>query len=79
MIEFRLKEMLDERGRSAYWLSHQTGIAQQVLSRISQQKTAGIQWGTLERICKVLECLPGDLIVIVDEKPEVKRKIKGKS
>jgi putative transcriptional regulator len=78
MIEFRLKQMLDERGRSAYWLSNQTGIAQQVLSRMSQQKTAGIQWTTLERICKALECLPGDLIVMADEKTEAKRKARSK-
>jgi putative transcriptional regulator len=41
-------------------------------------KTAGVQFDTLERICRALECQPGDLLVLVDEKPESKRKTKGK-
>jgi putative transcriptional regulator len=78
MIEFRLDEMLEKQGRSAYWLSKQTGFAQSVLSKIRQGKTSGIQWNTLELICKALECQPGDLIVMVEDKPESKKKAKSK-
>jgi putative transcriptional regulator len=78
MIEFRLDEMLEKQGRSAYWLSKQTGFAQSVLSKIRQGKTSGIQWKTLEQICKALECQPGDLIVMVKDKPDSKKKAKSK-
>lgn len=78
MIEFRLDEMLEKQGRSAYWLSKQTGFAQSVLSKIRQGKTRGIQWNTLEQICKALECQPGDLIVMVEDKPASKKKAKSK-
>lgn len=77
MIEFRLDEVLANRQRSAYWLSKETGIAQSVLSKIRQGKTGGIQWDTLERICKALQCQPGDLIVMIDEKPAGKKRAKS--
>jgi len=71
MIEFRLSEVLETKGKSAYWLSKQTGMEQSQISKIKNSK--GIQWETLERICKALDCLPGDLIVMVEDKPETKK------
>ena len=78
-IELRLDEALGERERSAYWLSQQTGIAQNVLWKMRHQKTNGIKWNTLERICEALECSPGDLIVMVKDSPMGKKKSKVKS
>ena len=77
MILFRLDDVLKEKGRSAYWLSQQTGILQNRLS-VMRRKSKGIQWDTLEKICKALECSPGDLIALVDEKAESKKKTKSK-
>lgn len=76
-IEFRLDEMIEQHGRTAYWLSQQTGIAESALWRIRHGRTKGIQWRTLERICDALGCEPGDLIVRVpDPKRASKRKAK---
>jgi len=66
-IRLQIDEVLKERGRSAYWLSKQTGIAQSSLARMRHQKTQGIQWDTLMRLCSALDCGPGELIVIVAE------------
>ena len=78
LVEIRLNEMLEQRGRSAYWLSKETGISQSVLWRIKSGKTKGIEFRILASLCKALECSPGDLLVLVDAKPESKRKAKGK-
>lgn len=75
MIMFKLDDVLKEKGRSAYWLSQETGILQNRLS-VMKRRSKGIQWDTLEKICKALECSPSDLIVMVDEKPESKKKAK---
>jgi putative transcriptional regulator len=66
-IELRLNEMLEQRGRSAYWLSQQTGISQSVLWRIKTGKTKGIEFRILALICKALDCQPGDLLVLMNE------------
>jgi putative transcriptional regulator len=78
MIEFKLNEMLESHGKSAYWLARETGISESVLWRMRHGKTGGIQFDTLERICRALECQPGDMLVIVDDKREAKRKAKTK-
>jgi putative transcriptional regulator len=77
-IRLQIDEMLKERGKSAYWLSQQTGIDESALVRLRKQRTKGIQWKTLIPLCEALECLPGDLIVLMEEKPAVKKKGKGK-
>jgi putative transcriptional regulator len=79
IIKLEVDEMLEKRGRSAYWLSQQTGIAQTSLVRIRKQRTAGIQWDTLLKLCIALECTPCDLIVMSEEKQETKKKTTKKS
>ena len=78
LVEIRLNEMLEKRGRSAYWLSKETSISQSVLWRIKSGKTKGIEFRILALLCKALECSPGDLLVLVDNKPANKRKAKEK-
>ncbi|MFP5262516.1 MAG: helix-turn-helix domain-containing protein [Blastocatellia bacterium] len=75
-IELQIDRVLKERGKSAYWLSHQTGIDESALVRLRKQRTKGIQWKTLIPLCEALECSPADLIVMVDEKEGSKKKAK---
>lgn len=77
-IELQIDEILKKRQKSAYWLSQQTGIDESALVRLRKQKTKGIQWKTLLPLCEALECYPSDLIVMVDEKTESKKKSKAK-
>lgn len=64
MIEVRIDELLAERGRTFYWLSKQTGISHTTLWRLKKGKALGINFVTLENICRVLECQPGDVLKI---------------
>jgi putative transcriptional regulator len=73
-IEVRLDALLEERGRSFYWLSKQTGVSHTTLWRLKKGKALGINFATLEKICEVLECAPGDVLKIENAKPKrVKR------
>ncbi|MGH9823632.1 MAG: helix-turn-helix domain-containing protein [Blastocatellia bacterium] len=76
-VEMRLAEMLEKRGRSAYWLSKQTGISQSVIWRIKTGKTKGIEYRILALICLTLECQPGDLLVLAAAELDTKRKPKS--
>lgn len=62
IIKVRIDELLEERERSFYWLSKQTGISHTTLWRLKKGKALGINFATLEKICKVLECAPGDVL-----------------
>ena len=74
MIEVRLKELLEERGRSRYWLAKESGIHYDTLSRIEQAESSNrIELRVLDEICRALQCQPGDVLVRIDDS---KRKVK---
>lgn len=77
MIEIRVDELLAERGRTFYWLSKETGISHSTLWRLKKGKSVGINFATLEGICRRLTCQPGDVLRFAGEKRMVK-KLAGK-
>ncbi|NHB86893.1 helix-turn-helix domain-containing protein [Photorhabdus tasmaniensis] len=44
-------------------LAEKIGITEQNLSILKNGKARGIRFNTLEKICKVLECQPGDILL----------------
>jgi putative transcriptional regulator len=68
MIQVRLKEVLDERGKSVYWLNRQTNVALSTLYAIVKSKRTSIDFGVLDAICEALECPAGDILVHVPTK-----------
>ena len=43
-------------------LADAIGISETNLSLLKQGRVKGVRFGTLEAICRVLECQPGDLL-----------------
>ena len=62
MIEIRIDELLESRGRSFYWLAKETGISHTTLWRLKKGKALGINFETLEKMCDALQCQPGDVL-----------------
>ncbi|HKP71798.1 MAG TPA: helix-turn-helix transcriptional regulator [Pyrinomonadaceae bacterium] len=77
MIELRIEQLLSERGQTFYWLAKQTGIGYTSLWRLRHGEAKGISYDFLERICRALECTPGDLLLLVDD-PKADSKRRGK-
>lgn len=68
VIEMRIEQLLEERGRTFYWLAKETGIGYTSLGRLRHEGAKGLSFDFLERICRALECQPGDLLVLRDNK-----------
>jgi putative transcriptional regulator len=78
MIEVRLKQVLEARGRTRYWLEKETGIHFNTLARIEGAgHTNRIELRVLDAICRALQCQPGDLLVFVDKEKSAGRAQKG--
>lgn len=77
MIEVRIEQLLEERGRTFYWLAKETGIGYTSLWRLRHEEAKSISFDFLERICRALECHPGDLLELRVDKTESKRAKKG--
>jgi putative transcriptional regulator len=73
MIRLRLAEMLEARGRTVYWLWKETGVRYATIWQMTNGEVARLNLETLDRICEVLECEPGDLLVKVEDTKSRKR------
>jgi len=59
--------MLARRKMRSRDLAAQIGIAEQNVSLLKSGKVRGIRFDTLERICAVLDCQPGDILEYVPD------------
>ncbi len=66
-IKSKLGVVLAEREMRLKTLQERTGIALNNLSILKTGKAKAVRFSTLELICKVLECQPGDILVYVAE------------
>lgn len=61
-IMVHLDEVLRERGMTAKELCAKVGITEANLSILRRGKARGVRFGTLDRICYYLHCMPGDIL-----------------
>ena len=73
MIKIRLSEVLVEREQTLYWLWKQTGIRYATVWQLGKGEASRLNLDVLDRICEVLQCQPGDLLVRVETPKKRKR------
>nr|WP_085909638.1 helix-turn-helix transcriptional regulator [Kiloniella majae] len=61
-IIVRLDVMLAKRKMRSNELAAEVGITVQNLSLLKSGKVKGIRFNTLQKICEVLDCKPGDIL-----------------
>lgn len=66
-IVVNLDVMMAKRKMSLNELSNQVGLTLSNLSILKTGKAKAIRFSTLEAICQVLECQPGDILEFVEE------------
>ena len=66
-IVVNLDVMLAKRKMNLTELSARVGITIANLSILKSSKAKAIRFSTLDEICKVLHCQPGDLVEYMDE------------
>lgn len=71
-IIINLDVMMAKRKISSQTLADKIGITQANLSILKTNKGKAIRFSTLEKICKELNCKPGDILDYVDD--ETKKK-----
>ena len=73
MIEILIDGLLGERGHSFYWLAKETGVSHTTLWRLKKGRARGINFETLEKICRALACQPGDVIGLASDGAKKRR------
>ena len=67
MIIVNLDVMMAKRKISSQELAEKVGITQANLSILKTNKGKAIRFSTLEKLCEILECKPGDILDYVKE------------
>lgn len=67
MIEVNLDIVLATRRMTSAELAEKIGITQANLSVLKTGKAKAVRFSTLESICKVLDCQPGDILKFIQE------------
>ncbi|OUO88611.1 transcriptional regulator [Gordonibacter sp. An230] len=66
-IILHLDRVMADRNMSLNDLADKVGITNVNMSRIKTGKIKAIRFSTLNAICKVLECEPGDILKYIDD------------
>ena len=61
----KLFQLLKERGKTEYYL-RKNGISPSILSKL-KKKTGGLDHRTINKICELLDCQPGDIMEYIKE------------
>ncbi len=67
MIKCRLSRLLGDRRMSVLELKRRTELSYVTLQNLYHEKTTGVTFDIIDKICKSLECNTGDLFEYVEE------------
>ena len=67
-IIINLDKILQREGMKSNELAEKIGITTANLSILKTGKAKAIRFSTLEAICEILNCQPGDILEYLDEK-----------
>lgn len=67
-IVINLDVMLAKRKMSVTELSEKVGITMANISILKNGKAKAVRLETLNKICEILDCQPGDILEYVDDK-----------
>ena len=68
-IAIRLDELLSERHMTLTELSDRVGVTIVNLSVLKNGRARAIRFSTLARLCRALDCQPGDLLRYLADQP----------
>ncbi len=67
MIKLDILRLLEERGKTKYWLYKQLGMSYQNFNKMVNNQTKSIRYENIETMCLLLNCTPNDLFVITED------------
>ena len=67
MIKLDVLRLLEERGKTKYWLYKQLGMSYQNFNKMVNNQTKSIQYENIETMCLLLKCTPNDHLVLAED------------
>ena len=67
MIKLRAVELLEEKGKTRYWLYKQMGMSYQNFNKMINNQTKSIKYENIETMCILFGCTPNELFKITED------------
>ena len=67
MVIIKIKELLEKKHKTKYWLIKNLEGSYQSISRLINNETTSIRFDTIDKICSLLNCKVGDIIEYVED------------
>ncbi len=67
MIKLRIIDILEEQGKSKYWLNKQLGMHYVSFKKMIENNTDSIRFDTLDRLSSILNVPIGELFEKIDD------------
>jgi len=67
MIKLNALQLLEQQGKTKYWLYKQLGMSYQNFNRMINNETKSIQYENIETMCLLLKCTPNDLLIFTED------------
>ena len=67
MIRLRVIELLEQCGKTKYWLYKQLGMSYQNFSKMINNETKSIRYENIETLCLLFDCQPNDLFEFLED------------
>lgn len=67
-IKVKIKDILKEKKKTKYWLIKNMEGGYQSISNLMNNQSSAIRFETLEKLCKILECTPGDILELTERR-----------
>ncbi len=79
MVRLRVRQQLKKRGWTAYRLAKESGLSMTLAYRLARPggRFGRLDRKTLDRLCTVFQCQPGDLLEWVPDRRRKGRKTKS--
>lgn len=58
MVKLDVLRLLEQKGKTKYWLYKQLGMSYQNFSKMVNNETKSIRYENIETLCLLLECTP---------------------
>ncbi len=67
MIKLRALELLEQNGKTKYWLYKQLGMSYQNFNKMVNNETKSIRYENIETLCLLFNCTPNELFEITED------------
>lgn len=71
MVTLNALALLEQKGKTKYWLYKQLGMSYQNFNKMIHNETKSIRYDMIDAMCGIFECTPNELLLYEEDKPEI--------